>query len=80
MLPKLFIYRLLFCLMVRFLSTLRFSTLQYDTMILQRIRAIVGDAEFEPRNYAPKVWYGALPMSHHISSKSQPEHLQLLKY
>ena len=66
--------------MVRFLSTLRFSTLQYDTMILQRIRAIVGDAEFEPRNYAPKVWYGALPMSHHISCKSQPEHLQLPKY
>ena len=36
------------------------------TMILQRIRTIVGDAEFEPGTSAPEVWC-AIPMSHHIS-------------
>ena len=35
-------------------------------MILQRIRIIVGDAEFEPRGPLPQK-SGALPMSHQIS-------------
>ena len=35
-------------------STLRF--LHYYTMILQRIRIIVGDAGFEPGTSAPEIW------------------------
>ena len=30
--------------------------LLYYTMILQRIRFVVGDARFEPRTSVPKVW------------------------
>ena len=37
------------------LSTLRFFLL-YNTMILQRIRSVVGDAEFEAGTSAPEVW------------------------
>ena len=36
-------------------STLRF--LQYYTMILQRPRIIVGDAEFEPGTSPSEVWH-----------------------
>ena len=38
------------------LSTLIFSTLQYCTMILQRIRTIVGNYGFEPGTSAQEVW------------------------
>ena len=36
--------------------TLRFTTLQYFTMILQRIRITVGDAGFEPGTSALEVF------------------------
>ena len=39
--------------------------LHYYTMILQRIRIVVGDAGFEPGPLPQKS--GALPMSHYIS-------------
>ena len=52
----------------RTLSTLSF--LHYNTMILQRIRIIDGDAGVEPGTSAQKS--GALPMSHHISD--EPPH------
>ena len=38
------------------LSTRRFSTLLYYTVILQRIRIIEEDAGFEPWTSAPEVW------------------------
>ena len=44
-----------------------FFLLHYYTMILPRIRIIVLDAGFEPRNSVPEVW--CAPMSHHISDR-----------
>ena len=50
--------------------------LLYYTIILQRIRIIVGDAGFEPGNSAPEVWCATdepphlQPMSHCISPMS----------
>ena len=51
------------------------ETLQYITMILQRIRIIAVDARFKPWTSAPEVWRATnepphlLSKSHHISGK-----------
>ena len=42
--------------------------LQYNTMILQRIRIIVFDAGFEPEISAPEVW----------CATNEPSHLKLI--
>ena len=68
--------------------SLHWDCIHYNTMIQQRIRIIVGDAEYEPGTSAPKGWCAtnepphlhpwttASPtMSHHISN-NEPPHLQ----
>ena len=54
---------LFLCLMGRFTS---FSGdfLHYFTMILQRIRIIVGDARFEPGTSASEVWCATNVLPH----------------
>ena len=44
--------------------------LHYYTLILQRIRIIVGDAGFEPRTSAPEGWCAT--MSHHSDVRRRP--------
>ena len=44
--------------------------LQFLTMILQCLRIIVGDADFEPAGPLPQK-SGALPVTHHISYRPQ---------
>ena len=49
------------------LSSMSFTLLLYYTVILQRIRIIVGEAGLEPGPLPQKS--GAQPMSHHIKEK-----------
>ena len=60
--------KIFFCLRVWFHPEI---FLHYYTMILQRIRVIVGDVGFEPGTFDPEVWCATnepphLQKSHHI--------------
>ena len=63
MLQALEFCRIFFCLKGKFLS-LPWDFLHYDTIILQRIRIIVGDAGFEPGTLAPEVWCTKISNKH----------------
>ena len=62
-----YFFKDLFFLSGRFPS-LHWDFLHYFTMILQRIRIIVGDAGFEPGTSAPEVWCATNKPPHLLSS------------
>ena len=52
--------------------------LYFITIILQRIRIIVGDAGFEPKTSAPEVWCATNVLLFPTCSMRRPDHVELI--